>query len=170
MNPVAIDARDKAERGDYLYCIVSPRPAAEVLAGVRSPDGSPLRLLEDGRASAVVRTVAWDRYGEGAAARFAEDLESLGEEVRHHELVAERLAERGHTVLPGRFGLVYRDDEGVLAALRAERENIERAIERRAGREEWGLRLWGDRNVLGPRLAASDEEIGRLDEETRGSM
>ena len=32
MNPVAIDAREKAAQGDYLYCIVSPTPAAEVAA------------------------------------------------------------------------------------------------------------------------------------------
>ncbi|MBI4606177.1 MAG: GvpL/GvpF family gas vesicle protein [Planctomycetes bacterium] len=154
--------------GAYLYCIASPKPPPEVFHGLEAPDGSPIRVLGE-RAAGVLRTVARDRYGRAAAERFAEDLGALALEVRHHEAVADRLMERGFTVLPSRFGVIYSSDEALAGALLDRSEEIDRSLRRLRGREEWSMTLLGDRGALARRLASTAQEVRELDREISSS-
>jgi hypothetical protein len=139
--------------GTYLYGVVSPAPHETILAGIETPDGSDVRSIGDGRFDCVVRTVAADRYDQSSDSRITLNLEALGAEVRHHEEVLERLMEDS-TVLPSKFGLVYRDDQALFSAVLSREDEVLSAFARLERREEWGLRLWARKDRLSAWLEA----------------
>jgi hypothetical protein len=144
---VSAAAARSDEPGWYLYGVV--------------PAGAPVaaELVTEGRLAGIVKPVALEEFDEAALA----DAASLERKIREHEQVLERaLAET--TVLPCRFGAVYRD-QGELRRYLAEHEAaLADALERLAGRVELGVKafLHRERSDL-----ASQAESGRAYLEAR---
>lgn len=155
----------RPETGTYLYGLVSPGSHGSVLAELDTPDGAFIRTVGREGFDCVVRTVAAGRYDQGSTSRITLDLEALAAEVRHHEHVLERLMEEA-TVLPSKFGLVYRDDEALLSAVLWRQAEVLTALARLEHREEWDLRLWAQRERLcswieaGAGSPATPESVG----------
>src|SRR4051795_8969922 len=116
----------------YVYGVVD---ASATLAPGR------LRLVQDGPLAAVVSAVPLSEFAEEALAERLNDRVWLEAHARDHEDVLQRMADHT-TVVPFRFGVIYRDLEDVAAMLRDRQPELTSALERVRGRIEVGVKAW----------------------------
>src|SRR5262249_52664587 len=102
-----------------------------------------LRLLEDGPLAAVVSAVPLSVFGEEPLAERLNDRTWLEAHAREHEDVLRRVG-ADSTVVPFRFGVIYRDLADVAAMLRERQTELTSALERVRGRIEVGVKVWAD--------------------------
>jgi hypothetical protein len=123
-----------AEAGDgwYVYGVVRA-------GAVAPPEGA--RAVIEGDLAAIVREVPLSEYGEAALRRNLEDIAWLEEAARHHETVLDELL-GATTVIPLRLCTIYRSEDAVREMLAAEHAALVEALERLAGRTEWGVKAF----------------------------
>ena len=143
----------------YLYCLVRDpeRPPAEDLgaapAGV--PGASPPRLLPVADDLWLVAADApLPAYGEAEIAAHLEDLTWVSDRALAHEAVVEHFADPSETtggpastraIVPMKLFTLFASDERAVAHVSGELPRVRQALDRVAGREEWGVRLRLDR-------------------------
>ncbi|MFF5703797.1 GvpL/GvpF family gas vesicle protein [Streptomyces sp. NPDC012794] len=127
----------------YVYTVVEsgPGPGAPDSLASCGPDGSSLRVVDDGVLAAVVAPVDPAEFGETPLRRRLEDLDWLSALARrHHRVVAD--VGRSLTTVPLRLATVCRGEEGVRRLLAEGRDRLSCALERLADTEEWGVKLY----------------------------
>jgi len=141
------------ERALYVYGVVPGSAAAAVFADARGVDPSrPVELVADGDVAAVVSPVRLDEFGEDAIQERLRDPAWLAEKARAHDGVLAAAVGRT-TVVPFRFGAIYRDERHVVDLLR-ERGDLAAALARLEGAVELGVKAVADAAALRERLAA----------------
>jgi hypothetical protein len=135
------------ERGLYVFGVVAAQAADTAVPGERAPG---VRVVEEGALAALVRDVPLDEF-RPAGGEDDEDLAWLADRVRSHEQVLEDAAAT-QTVLPMRFGTIYREEAAVRAFLRGEREQLVAALAELDGRREWGVKCFLDRRSFSDSL------------------
>lgn len=128
--------------GTYLYAILRNAPLPN-LADVAGVDGRPVRLILEGELAAVVSNVPFPDFEEGALREKLEDLRWLESVARAHHSVVDAVA-RETTTAPVSVVTVYNDDHRVRRLLADRREEILAALDRVAGRREWGVKVYLD--------------------------
>ena len=126
----------------YVYGVVD--------ASARLPPGR-LRLVEEGALAAVAGAVPLSEFGEEALADRLNDRRWLEAHVREHEEVLQRLA-AGSTVVPFRFGAIYRQLDDIAAMLQERRADFTAALARVRGRIEIGVKGWAERELVSASL------------------
>jgi Gas vesicle synthesis protein GvpL/GvpF len=135
----------------YVYGIVRSDTPADAFDEVRGVDAtSPISLLREGDLAAVTGSVALSEFGEAALAENLRNPQWLEEKVRAHDRVLEAACENG-TVLPFRFGAIYRGEQQVRSLL-AERRDFLQTLARLDGAVELGVKAFLDRTALHDRL------------------
>ena len=140
--------------GWYVYGVVPAEEAgADVFEGAVGVDSSqPVVLVGDGALAAVASRVSLAEFGEGEVEERLHDPVWLEEKVRAHEAVLEAALGRT-TLVPFRFGTIYRGEEQVRRMLR-EQAGLGATLERLRGRIELGVK-----GLLDPeRFAAAHEQ------------
>jgi hypothetical protein len=134
----------------YLYGISAKAPKAKITGSI---DGSSaVERLEDSGLVAWFSRVSADEFGDKLAANM-ENLEWLaGASVRHQRVVSQ-IAEVV-TLLPARFGTVFRSEKSLTEHLRAEKNKLVETLKRIEGTEEWGIKLF-----LNPQPVASPIDV-----------
>jgi gas vesicle protein GvpL/GvpF len=142
------------DRALYVYGVVPGTAAGAVFVEVRGVDpGEPVVLVDDGGVAAIASAVRLDEFGEDAIQENLRDPRWLAEKARaHDDVLAAAAAET--TVLPFRFGAIYRDEEHVVALLR-DRVDFASALDRLEGAVELGVSAFADVSVLRARLAST---------------
>jgi hypothetical protein len=126
----------------YVYCLVrSAAPpslagAPEGLPGTAAP--RPL-LLADGLWLVVADAPLPEYDGAEIESRLS-DLSWVTDRALAHERIVEHAATLGPT-LPMKLFTLFRGDERAAAHLRRQRDEINRILDRIAGRVEWGVRI-----------------------------
>jgi hypothetical protein len=123
---------DEAGDGWYVYGVVH--------AGALAPPDGTVATVE-GDLAAIVREVPLSEYGEAALRRNLEDIAWLEDAARQHETVLDTLL-AATTVIPLRLCTIYRSEEAVREMLAAEHDAFGEALERLAGRTEWGVKAF----------------------------
>jgi hypothetical protein len=140
--------------------IDAPAASAWYVYGVVDAGAAPapenVRLVEEGGLAAVVGAVPLADFGEDALAERLNDRDWLEEHARAHEEVLLRVA-GATTVVPFRFGVVYRDLVDVAAMLQERHADLDAALERVRGRVELGVKAWADRARLEAALGDSSQ-------------
>jgi Gas vesicle synthesis protein GvpL/GvpF len=136
-----------SELGWYVYCVVRPgqRLAFEGVPGV-----DPAHAVEElvhGDLSAAVSRVRLEEFGSEALKRNLEDLAWLERTARAHDGVLAR-ALAAEAVVPLRLCTIFADGERVREMLHQERAFLLDALRRLSGRDEWGVKLLADRQVI----------------------
>jgi hypothetical protein len=130
--------------------------AADVFDDVRGVDPSePVTLVDDGDVAAIVSAVRLDEFGDDVIQENLRDPRWLAEKARAHDDVL-RAAVGRTTVLPFRFGAIYRDEQHVVDLLR-ERTDFPSTLRRLNGAVELGVKTVVDTAVVRERLAADQE-------------
>ena len=122
----------------YLYGVSAKAPKTKITGSIHG--SSPVERLENSGFVAWYSQVPADEFGDKLAANM-ENLEWLaGVSVRHQRVVSQ-IAE-GVTVLPARFGTVFRNEKSLTEHLRAEKDKLAATLKRIEGTEEWGIKLF----------------------------
>ncbi|MFB4303950.1 GvpL/GvpF family gas vesicle protein [Actinomadura sp. NTSP31] len=133
----------------YLYGVARGLdPAA--LDGAAGVAGAPVRAVAPagpGGLTALVSTVRLDEYGEAALRENLEDLAWLEATARAHHEVVDRAAHAAPTA-PVRIATIYRDDARVAQVLTEQGDRFAQALDRVAGRAEWGVKAYAHRDAL----------------------
>lgn len=99
----------------------------------------PVHSVKAAGLAAAVSTVSLDEFGEEALRAHLEDLAWLEATARMHHQVIEKVAAGGPAV-PLRLATVYSSADKVAALLAERHEDFEVALDRVAGRTEWGVK------------------------------
>jgi len=99
------------------------------------------------------------------------DLETILEDsqsaerliLNHHQVLVDMVGRR--TILPLRFGAVFTEDAGVIAALSDRYSALQIALGRIDGALEWGVKTFCNRELLRQRVTGTVPEIGGLERE-----
>jgi hypothetical protein len=137
----------------YVYGIVPADSSAELFGDVRGVDpGSLVELVREGDLAAITGRVSLGEFGEDAIEANLRDPIWLEEKVRAHDRVLEA-AVGSTTILPFRFGAIYRGQRQVRSLL-AGREDFARTLARLRGTLELGVKAFLDGDALRERLAS----------------
>ena len=130
----------------YVYAVLRARGR---VAPARVPPGLPgagrPRVVSIGRGLSIVAAdVPLDRYGPAALEPRLRDVQWVSAAALAHEAVVERFARaRGVTLLPMKLFTLFSSADRAAAEINASRAGIDRAMQRIAGGEEWGVRIVG---------------------------
>lgn len=134
----------------YLHCITegSPLPLEEAPSHHRR-----CYWVAEHDLAAVVSRVPLDEFGEEALGRNLNDPCWLETQARAHESVIQQVM-RHRTVLPMKFGAIFRTERKVRATLRDRRQQFRRDLARLRDREEWQVKLYFQPALPDPPAAA----------------
>ncbi|MFL5951072.1 MAG: GvpL/GvpF family gas vesicle protein [Gaiellaceae bacterium] len=165
----------------YVYGIVPSGTSGAIFAGVTGMDAAAVRLVDAEGVAAIASFVPLAEFDTDALEQNLKDVAWLEQKVAAHNRVLSAAVGKA-TVLPLRFGAIYRGEEDVRAML-GERHDFAVRLGRLEGLLELGVKALLDAQALRARLSASrgvdaDESGGRaymlrrrlereLDEEVR---
>lgn len=134
----------------YLYGISAKTLKLKVSTSI---DGvSPVEQLQAVGLNAWYSRVSHIEFGQRLAANM-ENLEWLSMvSVRHQRTVAQ--ISEAVTLLPVRFGTVFKDEKSLAEHVREQKLELEQKLARIEGAEEWGVKLF-----VSPKPAASKIEV-----------
>jgi hypothetical protein len=126
----------------YLYCVAHGKRAPALGRAPRGlPGAGPVRAVDAGDGLwIVVADAPLARYGAAPVEARLRDLDWVAACATAHEAVVEHVA-RTHTTIPLKLFTLFNTDERALAHIARLRPALERAAERVAGRQEWGVRV-----------------------------
>ncbi len=152
--------------GWYLYGIThGTGPGGAELAGGPGLDGGlPVQLLPHGQLIAIVSPVRLDELGAEAIRSRLQDMAWLEAMVRGHERVVETV-QRARGILPARFGCVYVDTQALAEALERTHDDLIARLEGLAGCDEWGIRLYANRQAFQERVSAENAAVRQIEAE-----
>ena len=129
--------------GWYVYGVVPADVSGDVLADIRGVDPSAdIVLIPDGGLAAVASSVSLEEFGQAALEKNLHDEAWLEDKVRAHEAVLEAALPET-SLVPFRFGTIYRSDEQIRNMLR-ENRHLADTLERLRGTVELGVKAFLD--------------------------
>jgi hypothetical protein len=149
----------------YVYCLVADKRRPST---ARRPPGlaglGPVRLLPIGDRLlwAVVADAPAKQYAEDAVNARLRDLEWVSRAAVAHEAVVESFL-KSAAVLPMKLFTLFTNDARALEHFQRARRNIDAALARVTGHDEWGVRVVLDRAEIGSgtRAASGSSRITR---------
>jgi len=152
--------------GWYLYGVTRRRRPGEAapVFGVGLDGQSAVVVLPFGSLAAVVSRVPLAALGAGAIQARLRDASWLEAMVRGHQRIVEA-AHRAGAILPAKFGSVYAEQEDLIAALKEAHDALLARVERIAGCDEWGVRLYAHRPTMERRAGARDSIAQQLQQD-----
>lgn len=141
-------SKRSAETARYVYCILDHKAVqdkSEWPSGIE--EDVPIEIIASEDLAAITSAVPLSVYDEDALNERLQDAAWTALKAMRHERVVEHFTKVGG-VVPLRFGTIYLDDEGVRTMLRDRKPALARLLDRLSGREEWGLNVYFDQNVL----------------------
>ncbi|HEX3509991.1 MAG TPA: GvpL/GvpF family gas vesicle protein [Solirubrobacteraceae bacterium] len=136
----APEPRAEVEHGWYVYGIVDEGFEPLQMEGV--DEIHRLEVVTGAGLGALASRVPLDEFGEGSLREQLEDLPWLERNARRHELILESVRDQRATVVPMRLFTIYERRASLLEMLAREHEYLVAALERLAGRTEWGVKLY----------------------------
>jgi len=129
----------------YVFGVAEDDPALARLDGVE--------LVRHDELAAIVREVPLDEFGEDVLPDHLNDREWLERNARAHEDVLQAAA-AVTTVIPLRFGAIYRSREQVDRMLGKRADDFAGTLGRVRGHVELGVKVWVDQSAFEQTLAA----------------
>lgn len=136
----------------WVYAVTTHADPAR-LSGLTGVAGEPVRLVNEGRLSAVVGSVSDSSFGELTLPGFLADIQAIEEAGRAHHRVISLVACDG-PVLPLRLATVYADDETITALLARRYVELTTTLESFRGTQEWDVKVY-----LKPSKRAEDHGV-----------
>jgi Gas vesicle synthesis protein GvpL/GvpF len=143
----------------YVYGVISAETGLpEAPAGV-DPE-QPVTILREGATAAVASQVPLEEFDETHLREHLADMTWVEATARAHEAVLEHIREHA-TVIPMRMCTIYRTEGGVREMLNREAAALADALERLAGKAEWGVKAFaGTGREAGHGGASDDADAG----------
>lgn len=121
--------------------------------------GAPVVCVGEDDLAAVVSPVPLDLFDPEVLEARLTDLTWLAPRARAHQAV---LAGIDAPIAPLRFGTIFRDEGGVRAMLRTNGPLFRAALDRLAGRREWGVKIYADPKRVSDHVLISSTRVRDL--------
>lgn len=143
-------ANEMSSSAFYVYCIAESAACAQLPVDslpAAIEDGAKLEWVPVAKLAALVSEVPQSTYSEDSLAEHLTDATWTAIRAMRHETVVEYVAKRA-SVIPLRFGTIYRERNGIEQMLTEKAREFEEIIDHLRRREEWGVNVYCDRAVL----------------------
>jgi hypothetical protein len=147
----------------WAYCVLptgSPYPTG--LSGV--DPAAPVERIQAGGLAALVSRVPRADFGEEPLRENLNDLAWLERAARAHEGVLDQSLSCA-TIVPLRLCTLYETEDSVREMLTRERDSFALALDFLAGREEWGVKVLIDPDLLAHEARAASGEAAALEQD-----
>lgn len=155
-------------RGIYLFCLTPAEPPPQI-EGLGVDGVHPLYSRTFGGITAILSEVDPEEFSGPAARERLENLAWIGPRaLRHEEVIMATM--RASVVLPVRFGAIFSSLEALALPLKKHGDGISRFFMETAGKSEWLLKGYVNRQQArtGALAARLEEEKDKLTELTPG--
>jgi hypothetical protein len=156
-----VETNQLADRYLYLYALFRPRPtvAEALFAGLPDiEDGAEIAAIEHRDLAMAATLVPGAIYNQENLDLHSRDLEWLGRRAARHEQVVRRLMQ-SRDVVPLKFATLYVSRERVEEVLESKYREFTRLLDRVAGREEWGVKVYADAEQIGQVCARAEGDL-----------
>jgi len=153
----------------YLYCIRERTEGAPAIS-TKGIDGKgevfvfPYRELE-----AIVSNPSEEFASEEIQQKAQEDMNWIKEKaIAHEEVIETAMKEDGNvlSLIPMRFGTIFRDRASLEAALSKDYSTIKELLERVQGKQEWSVKVYlRDKKVFEQRIKETNQKIKEKEKE-----
>jgi hypothetical protein len=129
----------------YVYCVVKSARTPKLSRAPRGLEGGGKPTLIDAGDGyhLLVASAPLALYDAPVIDSKLRDIDWVGARAAEHEAVVEHAASLG-TVVPMKLFTLFSTDERALEHVRKMKKSLDRVVERIAGCEEWGLRIFFD--------------------------
>jgi hypothetical protein len=157
------------ELGYYVYCIVRGAGSnpVEGLPEHGIDPAYPVYALSQQALTAVVSQVSLGEFGQAELEANLNDLQWLETKVRAHESVLEAVMASGACV-PMRLCTIYRSEQRVQELMAQYYDSFAAALDRLQGKQEWGIKLYCDGQVLASKISEVSDRVKDLTAQTKG--
>ncbi len=144
----------------YTYCVTHEEVG---LAELKEIDEHAYPIADCGL-TAVARMVPGEDFSEKNLPENVQNVVWLEAKVREHHTIVNALTGLV-TLLPFKFATVFYSEENVKAMLRQYALPMEECLRQLIGKQEWGLKVWGNYDEITGYVDASDNDMKALKEE-----
>lgn len=153
----------KEDQGRYLYCIA--KGSIQTSLGRTGIEGNEVYTIPSNGLIAIVHDCEAKAYD-------SKDGEKVKQWIKQHESVIEKAQEKFETIVPLSFDVIIKGENAskeVANWLQAEKERLERNLEKVKGKQEFGVQIAWDSTAIGEKLSEEKEQIKRLVKEMENS-
>jgi len=144
----------------YVYCITKIEPnlngSKELVPG--------LYLISEQGLYAVVSEETEGEFDRENLERNLSNLEWIKQRAVLHEKVIEQIMEQAG-VIPFKFGTLFNNEQNLKAMLVEHGDEFKSDLDQLADKEEWGVKVYCDKEKLKHNLNIESEEFKNIDEE-----
>ena len=143
-------------QGRYIYCVAKSNEQTSF--GGIGIEGNNVYAISSNGLSAIVHDCKAQPYD-------SKDAGKVEEWVRTHQNVIEKAQEKFGTVIPSSFDVIIKGENAgkeVADWLEAEKERLERNLEKVKGKQEFGVQIIYDFTIIGKELREEKQEIKKL--------
>lgn len=162
----AEDIYTKEEKNDltYLYCLTNKTP--EIKEAKDLVDN--LYFIYQHGLYAVVNKVSEDEFSKENLEKNLSDVEWVKKRVLIHERVIERIM-KNTCLVPFKFATLFNHEDNVRACLEKDAEEFREKLFHLEGKEEWGVKIYCDREQLKENITREDEEFLNINKKISSS-
>lgn len=150
----------------YLYGFIPTKEyeATSAPAAKGIDDDFELDFYVAGEITIAVCLVKEQEYNEEALKKKVEDMQWLQEKAFHHHQIVNGLHEN-YTVVPLKFGTIYKNEESLEQTIQKYGENIHRVFAQLEGHEEWSMKVYVDSDKYNKTVEVNNAEIEKRKKE-----
>lgn len=158
-------------QGFYMYCVGAKDNnwsrmkhfTLPVMGRTLDFESVPYRNVE-----AIVSKVALQDFEGPRAQKLLKDEQWLKEKVLVHEQVVEEIMRRTPPIVPFKFGTIFRSREKLTQMLKDHYSRFHLLIKRFQDRQEWGVKMFSNVNLLDRALRHAEPELMRFTQKIKG--
>lgn len=141
----------------YAYCITK-NPARFSMKGI---DNQKIHKIAYQNLVAIVNYVKYEDFNKKALIANLKNPKWAEGKIRAHAEVTQKVMEK-QTVLPLKFGTIFKNDEGVRKSLKANKTKFLHLLNKFEGKEEWGVKIYAGNQKFGQYLKKTDKELKKI--------
>jgi hypothetical protein len=154
-------------KGYYVYCVEGNDSPQQELPQEGIDPAYPLYTIADHTLRVVVSQVSLQEFGEAALELNLHDSAWLESRVRCHQDVLDTLSSTSN-VVPMRFCTIYLSEARVQEMLALYHDDFTKALDYLDGKQEWGVKVYCDKDLLARDVEETDESVLALKAEGGG--
>ncbi|MFA5866135.1 MAG: GvpL/GvpF family gas vesicle protein [Phycisphaerae bacterium] len=148
----------------YLYCVTQREPNQEVKTGL----GDNIYVISHDDLGAIVGNVNESEFNEQSFRRNLTNLEWVTANANRHERVVEQVM-ADYCVIPFKFGTLFNTQDTLKAMLKEYKETLKTLLSKSRDKEEWGIKVYWDKNKLVGNLMSEDPEVLQIEKDIKSS-
>lgn len=148
----------------YLYCVTNKKPELKKVKNLADE----LYFINEEELYAIVSKVSDDEFSEENLKKNLADLEWVKRKASIHEKIIEEVMKRT-CVVPFKFATLFKTEFNLKAMLSEQSEVIRENLKSLKDKEEWGVKIYCDREKLKESLFQENEKISKIAKEIKAA-